>query len=61
LEKGKGCLDQGLGVDVSTEKSRCGCKKKVVDISKLQDIPLLRRTTIEDVDKTFRCQQIQGS
>jgi hypothetical protein len=50
-KKGKGCLDQGLGVDVSTEKSRCGCKKKVVDISKLQDIPLPSRTTIEDVAK----------
>ncbi|CAN6246034.1 unnamed protein product [Urochloa humidicola] len=50
-KKGKNCLDQGLGVDVRTEKNRCGRKKKVVDVSKLQNVPLSSRTTIDDVAK----------
>uniref|UniRef100_A0A0E0CML3 Uncharacterized protein n=1 Tax=Oryza meridionalis TaxID=40149 RepID=A0A0E0CML3_9ORYZ len=51
--KGKACLDQGLAVNVSTGKSSCGRKKIEVDVSTLQDLPLLRRTTIQDVATHF--------
>ena len=50
-KKGKSCIDQGLVVDVGNEKKRCGRKKKVVDVSKLRDIPVSSRATIADVAK----------
>nr|ABF93607.1 transposon protein, putative, Mariner sub-class [Oryza sativa Japonica Group] len=48
-KKGKSCLDQGISVDVASGRSRCGRKKKVVDVSCLEDISILSRTTIQDV------------
>jgi hypothetical protein len=52
-KKGKSCLDQGLLVDVSSGKSRCGRKKMEVDVSTLRDLPMSSRTTIHDVAKHF--------
>uniref|UniRef100_A0A0A9DN94 DUF7769 domain-containing protein n=1 Tax=Arundo donax TaxID=35708 RepID=A0A0A9DN94_ARUDO len=50
-QQGKSCLDQGIPVDVSSGRSRCGRKKIEVDVSKLRDIPISRRRTIKDVAK----------
>lgn len=48
-KKGKSCLDQGIPVDVESGRSRCGRKKMVVDVSRLEDSSILSRTTIQDV------------
>ena len=47
----KCCLDQGRKVDVSSKKWKRGRKKKEVDVSKLSELPISSRTTLEDVSK----------
>ena len=56
-KKGKSCLHQGLLVDVSIGKSRCGRKKIEVDVSTLRDLPLSSRTTLHDVAQHFGISQ----
>ncbi|KAK3140203.1 hypothetical protein QOZ80_5AG0397530 [Eleusine coracana subsp. coracana] len=48
---GKECLNQGTMVDFSSGKSKRGCKKKEVDLSKLRELPISSRGTLEDVSK----------
>jgi hypothetical protein len=46
---GKGCLDRGGSVDVSSKKSRRGRKKKHPDLSKLRGMSISSHTTLADV------------
>ncbi|WVZ91009.1 hypothetical protein U9M48_037242 [Paspalum notatum var. saurae] len=48
-KKGKSDLAQGIVVDVSNKRRKCGRKEIPIDLSVLRSVPFKDRTTIEDV------------
>ncbi|XP_062211824.1 uncharacterized protein LOC133912882 isoform X3 [Phragmites australis] len=45
------CFKQGENIDVTKKRYNCGRKDLLVDLSKMQDIPVSKRTTLDDLSR----------